>query len=68
MTTTLHIDLESGNAAFEDTGHDEANMEIARILHKLAERIADCGSWDDGGLYDINGNKVGSFKFTTKEN
>ena len=66
--TTLHIDLESDNAAFEDNGHFEAQMEIARILHKLAERIANCLSpYDAGSLYDLNGNKVGLFKFTTGE-
>ena len=40
-------------------------LEVARILHKLADEIseadADDTSWD-GYLRDINGNKVGYYK------
>ena len=58
--------IQMDNDAF--MGIDErANptLEVARILHKLADEMsesdADDTSWD-GYLRDINGNKVGYYK------
>jgi hypothetical protein len=45
------------NAAFDD----DPRGEIARILRKLADDI-DNGSQTEGGLYDLNGNRVGAFE------
>jgi hypothetical protein len=59
--SNLTIEIETGNAAFED---DNLGFEIARILRKLADRIENDGvGCLDMGLYDINGNKVGSTNY-----
>ncbi|MFA5436896.1 MAG: hypothetical protein WC372_12730 [Candidatus Neomarinimicrobiota bacterium] len=50
------IEIETGNAAFED----DRNMELARILRQIAERLEN--GEDAGRVLDINGNKVGSFE------
>lgn len=52
----LKIEIETGNAAFED----DRNMELARILRQIAERLEN--GEDAGRVLDINGNKVGSFE------
>jgi hypothetical protein len=51
------IEIETGNAAFED---DNRNYELARILRQIAERLE--SGEDAGRVLDINGNKVGSFE------
>lgn len=50
------IEIETGNAAFED----DRNMELARILRQIAERLEN--GENAGRVLDINGNKVGSFE------
>lgn len=50
------VEIETGNAAFED----DRNMELARILRQIAERLEN--GEDAGRVLDINGNKVGSFE------
>lgn len=58
----LMLEIESENAAFDD-----ANEELARILTNLADDLR-CYSDHElsGMLKDINGNRVGSFMFTTE--
>jgi hypothetical protein len=55
------IKFSTANEAFDVPG-----LEIARILHALANRID--SNWTLGGLeykiQDANGNTVGSFKYT----
>lgn len=63
MDFELKINLD--NAAFEHHGND---VELSRILLSFAKTIyfakleKGCGN-----LYDVNGNKVGSWKITEKE-
>jgi hypothetical protein len=53
----LKINIETDNAAFEDN----AGIECARILRKVAQKIEDWSGANDFslGLLDINGNRVG---------
>ena len=51
----LKVEFETDNAAFEDPG------EAARILHKIADAIESGRVY--GELYDINGNRIGSYSF-----
>ena len=56
----LKIEITMDNAAFENDTGDE----VARILSKLAARLAD-GPLDNEfkiGLLDYNGNRVGEVK------
>lgn len=55
MVIRFDAHLESDNAAFVDN----AATEVARILRKLADRIA-AGAEGEFKLYDVNGNAVGS--------
>lgn len=55
------ITIACDNAAFED----DPGAEVARILHNLAERIANYGPIAPGDFWaikDANGNKVGVAK------
>jgi hypothetical protein len=52
-TFTLKLDI-VGDALRSDT-----SAELARILHELADRVADGA--DAGSLLDINGNAVGEW-------
>ena len=52
----FRITMKTENAAFED----DRNMELARILRQIAERLEN--GEDAGRVLDINGNKVGSFE------
>lgn len=56
----IRITIKTDNAAFEDR-----EIEIARILHALADRILD----RDPPRYvsDINGNRCGSVTVTGKD-
>jgi len=48
-------------AAFD--GGDNSVDEVVRILHTLADRIDDEGTYDHAPMfyvYDVNGNRVGS--------
>lgn len=54
----LILKMHTNNAAFEDA----PCMEVARILHELADRIDQRGYFDAGNDYplsDVNGNKIG---------
>jgi hypothetical protein len=64
---SFKLEINTGNAAFDD---DAMGPEIARILSGVAERLA-AGDLDgiyawssDSPLYDINGNRVGSWRLT----
>lgn len=70
MAFTLRIATD--NAAFTDNG---TGMEVARILRKLADDIDYDGTMAyeiasgpaSGNLYDLNGNRVGSWEITERE-
>lgn len=52
----IQIEIETGNAAFDDRPMDE----VARILHVLARRLEHDGVLtDEKKLHDVNGNRVG---------
>jgi hypothetical protein len=53
------IEIDCGNAAFED----DATGEVARILRSLADRL-ERGMAASFPLHDFNGNKVGTAGFT----
>lgn len=44
------------------------NFEVARILEALADKLRWNTHDEDGGLYDINGAKVGSWEFVIPYN
>jgi len=55
----LTIKVKTDNAAFED---DNLGPELARILRALAARVEEADGSDDNGLiFDINGNSVGTW-------
>lgn len=62
----LRIELEDGNAAFDD---DARGKELARILRQLADELE---NMDDGAhglsgpLFDHNGNRSGSFELEAR--
>lgn len=63
----LRIEIETGNSAFDG---DARGGECARILVELARRIGDMGACDDGHggpIYDANGNRVGSWSLSERE-
>lgn len=51
------IEIDTGNAAFEDEGK---GYEIARILRDIADKVENGA--ESGIARDINGNKVGTFE------
>lgn len=55
----FRLDIDTGNAAFED----DAGPELARILGKLVDTLsqADMTDANGGGMYDVNGNRVGQW-------
>lgn len=56
----VEIKIVCDNAAFVD--NDEPSVEVARILHELANRIEHHPHFSPGhdqALHDINGNEVG---------
>ena len=62
------LTIKTDNAAFhEDDGRDTSaalGAECARILRELATRLDDLVSGgDEGALFDVNGNKVGTWRF-----
>lgn len=67
MSKRLIIDMDCGNAAFEDaSGGPEADaearrMECARILREAAKKL-ELGH-SDFDLRDLNGNFVGKLRF-----
>ena len=54
----LRIEIDMGNAAFEEV----SGAEVARILHTFASNNCDRDllPGDEDGLYDFNGNRVGT--------
>ncbi len=63
MNVTLDIALRSGNAAFEDC----PSFETARILRKVADDIEASSMYCADNLWDVNGNRVGSFSFEVED-
>lgn len=59
MTRYFKLNIELGNAAFDD-GNEHA--EVARILRELAQRM-DYNEKDFYALSDVNGNRVGAAEF-----
>ncbi len=58
---TLHVEINTDNDAFSPTpGH-----ELARILHRLAEKVADGRT--GGNITDVNGTTVGTYWFEESE-
>lgn len=55
------IEIEMDNAAFGDTP-EEAQYELARVLKRLSGIVADSAVFDQAGVYDINGNNIGSIR------
>ena len=55
--SNIIITINTDNAAFED----DEEVEVARILRNLANRIEMAGCRAQGPLRDINGNIVGEF-------
>lgn len=58
------ISIELGNAAMDG---EDCGPEIARILRNQADKLEGFASWDfpdKGGLWDVNGNKVGTWEVT----
>lgn len=69
MKATIEIKMD--NAAFHDDDPttdptDAAGRELARMLRELAGRVDDTilTPGDDHILYDVNGNRVGTFTVT----
>lgn len=52
------INIEMDNAAFDIDPH----AEVARILHDLADRMAD-GINDVTRIFDANGNRIGQAEY-----
>lgn len=60
MANEFRIIVDTGNAAFDP----DAGPELARILRVVAERVQAIGCDDvDQPIYDVNGNKVGFFRY-----
>ena len=57
----IHINIETGNAAFEDAPASE----IARILRKLADQFED-GQFSQT-IRDVNGNRCGEVITTSDQ-
>lgn len=55
------LDIECGNAAFED----EVHAELGRILAEICANLAN--GEIRGGCYDLNGNRVGYFELVDSE-
>jgi hypothetical protein len=64
MNLVLTMSLD--NAAFRDGGGKRDGVEIARILHRLADTIQGMGvsGGEVGQLRDLNGNAVGAWRIT----
>jgi hypothetical protein len=56
------LSISTSNSAFDDfSGH-----EVARILRALAKRV-ESGEEVDGAIFDLNGNKCGSWCLEAEE-
>ena len=58
---TFHVEISTDNAAFTPT----PGAELARILHRLAEKVADGRT--GGNITDVNGTTVGTYWFEETE-
>ena len=56
------LEINCGNAAFTDLDEAQRFIETARILKKLAKHL-EMDLCEDDNLFDINGNKVGRYRF-----
>jgi hypothetical protein len=56
----LKIEIEMDNAAFADDGND-GRSEAARLLAIVGQKLEQ-GSETSAGLYDLNDNRVGTWK------
>ena len=54
------LEFDTGNAAFDD---DMRRDECARILRAVAD-LLEHGSQDGAGVYDLNGNRVGTWSLS----
>lgn len=54
---TIRIEIDTGNAAFDNEGDGNYEYEVARILQTASEKLQD--GHREFALYDTNGNKVG---------
>jgi hypothetical protein len=66
------IEISCDNAAFKDEGDgsdDDAyrDCELARILRTAADHLSGGTAGDSLKLYDINGNKVGTYRIEDDE-
>jgi hypothetical protein len=59
----FRIEIKTGGAAFrdEDDNLDETGYEVRRLLKGIEEKIKN--GYTGGILIDINGNRVGSWKY-----
>jgi len=58
----MAINIEMDNAAFDA----DPQAELARILHDLADRMAD-GINDVTRIFDANGNRIGQAEYYDEE-
>lgn len=58
MSQTIRIEIDTGNAAFDNEGDGNWEFEVAAILQTASERLQN--GERDFTLRDSNGNKVGS--------
>lgn len=62
---TLTLSITCSGAAFGDAHSDDERVELSRLLDTLRSKIDDGAQ--DGSLFDINGQRVGSFRFEKRE-
>ena len=55
------LEIETTNSAFDD----DPSYEVSRLLDSVYRWVTE--GEDSGSLFDYNGNKVGSFKFTPED-
>ena len=58
----MHIEFKTDNDAFQD-GNDVA--EIGRILDKIRDSVLE--GREDGVIHDLNGNRIGAWKYDRSE-
>ena len=64
---TFKLDIECDNAAFGEDDY-EARVEIARMLRELGDKLANGEIYRNSAqwLRDVNGNRVGTYKFEVR--
>ena len=58
------LKIETGNAAFGEEDCSLCAEELARTLREAAEKIEN-GGLHRGALFDLNGNKVGDWSYSS---